>query len=101
MSDNIELVIKISKETCNDIKDGFYNENLRAMAIAIGDGTPLPEGHGKLFDYYDAVELINNKADEENCNFSINDVEKFGALLREVNPIIEADKESEDKEYET
>ena len=47
---DIELVIKIDEQTYNEIKDGFYDNNVRTMAIAIGNGTPLPKGHGELVD---------------------------------------------------
>ena len=47
---DIELVIKISQEAYDDIKEGYYDKNLRKMAIAIGNGTPLPKGHGRLID---------------------------------------------------
>lgn len=46
----IELAIKIPKEVYYAIKDGWYDENLRKMAIAIGNGIQLPEGHGDLID---------------------------------------------------
>ena len=95
---DVKLVIKMPEEVYKSITNGKnYISYQEYVEGAIKNGTPLPEGHGDLIDYYDAVELINNKADEENSNFTINDIEKFGALLREVNPIIEADKaESEE-----
>ena len=95
---DIELVISIPKNyDLSKIQNGSIASKI--ILNAVKNGIQLPKGHGNLIDYYDAVELINNKADEENNNFTINDIEKFGALLREVNPIIEADNiESEDKE---
>ena len=47
---DIELVIKIPEEVYNDIKEGYYDKNLRKMAIAIGNGTLLPKGHEKIID---------------------------------------------------
>lgn len=94
-----EIVIKIPEETYRDvIKNGFiYDEDGEVISHAIINGTLIPK-YGILIDYYDAVELINNKADEDNSNFTIGDIEKFSALLREVNPIIEADKENNDED---
>ena len=37
----MELAIKIDEEIYKDIKDGFYHDNARKMAIAIGNGKPL------------------------------------------------------------
>ena len=92
----MQIVIDIPEELYNNILKGCGIYPYGLVYEAMRNGTPLPKGHGDLIDYYDAVELINNKADEENSNFTLNDIEKFGALLREVNPIIEADKESEE-----
>jgi hypothetical protein len=91
----MQIVIDIPYGHYLSIKDGYLKDCIKATTEAIMNGTILPKEHGNLIDYYDAVELINNKADEENSNFTINDIEKFGALLREVNPIIEAYKEQE------
>ncbi len=92
----MQLVINISedsyKATCNGC---MLPPDVKNVIKAIKDGTPLPKGHGNLIDYYDAVELINNKVDEVNSSFTIGDIEKFGALLREVNPIIKADGSAE------
>lgn len=39
----MKLIIDIPDEVYDDISEGYYNENLRKMAIAIGNGTPLPK----------------------------------------------------------
>lgn len=49
---------------------------------AVINGTPLPKGHGRLFDERDIV----------NGNYEV-----IGNRIYELEPIIEADKESEDK----
>ena len=39
----MKLIIDIPEEVYDDIREGYYNENLRKMAIAIGNGIPLKE----------------------------------------------------------
>lgn len=39
----MQIVIDIPEELYNDIKEGFYDENCRKMAIAIANGTSLPK----------------------------------------------------------
>lgn len=46
----MQIVIDIPEETYKEIKEGFYDKNTRKMAIAIGNGIPLPKGHGRLID---------------------------------------------------
>lgn len=46
----MQIVIEIDDEVYKEIKEGLYDKNVRKMAIAIGNGTPLPKGHGKLKD---------------------------------------------------
>ena len=45
----MQIVIDIPEEVYNDIKDGYYTDNMRKMGIAIGNGTVL-EPHGRLID---------------------------------------------------
>ena len=52
---DIELVIKIPEETYKGIMLGKWDEN--GLAYYVKDGTPLPKGHGRLFD---ADEIDNN-----------------------------------------
>ena len=82
---DIELVIKIPE----GLKKDFELEQWTALSCmemkdALMNGTPLPEGHGRLFDEKDIV----------NGNYEI-----IGNKIYELEPIIEADKaESEDEE---
>lgn len=88
---DIELVIKIDEEVYDGIKEGYYNENLRTMAIAIGNGTPLPKGHGDLVD-------ISPYKGKVICSHLYSGVKKL-IEVDSIDTIIEADKaESEDKE---
>lgn len=94
---DIELVIKISEKTLKDIKmlsDYGYNSLFNGLVEAISNGTPLPKGHGDLIyrddllvDSYCIVDLSGNEV-------NIVDV----MTVKMADAIIEADKESEDKE---
>lgn len=72
-----------------DIPEKLYNrmktyQGLDDTYVAVKHGTPLPKGHGRLFDERDIV----------NGNYEI-----IGNKIYEVEPIIEADKAgSEGKE---
>ena len=62
MSD-IELVIKIPKKlACEGFERPFTEEEKNILIKAIGNGTPLPEGHGRLIDanYLKDVILLHN-----------------------------------------
>ena len=48
----MKLIIDISEDVYNDIKDGFYGDNQRRMAIAIGNGTPLDDIKAEIQDIY-------------------------------------------------
>lgn len=84
---NIELVIRIPEETYNDIQSRDWKNGKLIFSEewkAIHNGTPLPKGHGRLFDERDIV----------NGNYEI-----IGNRIYELEPIIEADKpKSEVKE---
>ena len=75
---DIELVIKIPEDDYKEVKEDTYSgtpfENRVFSTIA--NGTPLPKGHGRLFDERDIV----------NGNYEI-----IGNKIYELEPIIEAD----------
>lgn len=83
---DIELVIKISEEEYINIKNainslienGVERASMSKVCLAILDGTPVPKGHGRLFDERDIV----------NGNYEV-----IGNRIYELEPIIEADKE--------
>ena len=77
---DIGLVIKMSEDTYKDIiKNGFiYDEDNEVVTHAIKNGTPLPKGHGRLFDERDIV----------SSNYEV-----IGNRIYELEPIIDADKE--------
>lgn len=45
----MQVVIEVTTELYDEIKNGIYDDNTRKMAIAIGNGIILPE-HGDLID---------------------------------------------------
>jgi len=61
---DIELVIKIPEKTVNEIKDnamfsGSISSDIRwDVTSAIANGTPLPEGYGRLIDADEVVKEI-------------------------------------------
>ena len=98
---DIALVIKISEETYNDIQSRDWKNGELVFSEewkAIHNGIPLPKGHGRLIDADEIIEQVNNMADELDNDYTIADIEKVGTLLESISAIIEADKESEDKE---
>ena len=76
----MRLVIDISENIYNliakgeDNRDFVYKSDLMRTIL---EGTPLPKGHGRLFDERDIV----------NGNYEI-----IGNRIYELEPIIEADK---------
>lgn len=91
----MQIVIDVpEKLTCEGFERPFTEEEKNILIKAIGNGTPLPKGHGRLID-----------ADELKKTIQENDVLNmtgFNVRLCDINStptIIEADKaESEDKE---
>lgn len=86
--ETFEVVIKLPKQDFNcifDFYNGFKPDETSVLSIAmhsIANGTVLPKGHGRLFDERDIV----------NGNYEV-----IGNRIYELEPIIEADTESEDK----
>lgn len=90
MSD-IELVIKISEKTYNDIQshdwkngDRWYSEEWKA----IHNGIPLPKGHGRILDEKDILDTEHN----DGGWYDLVDMPEY---IAGVKPIIEADKGEE------
>ena len=76
------------------LEEGYYNENLRKMAIAIGNGIPLPKGHGRLID---ADKLCQTPIDSTDLPYGksvmVYDVDE----IADAPTIVDADKENEDE----
>jgi len=75
----MQIVINISEELYGMILN-FPNFISAIATQAVRDGIPLPKGHGRLFDERDIV----------NGNYEI-----IGNKIYELEPLIEADNESE------
>ena len=97
----MKIVIDIPDDIYNEIKEGLYDKNLRKMAIAIGNGTPLPKGHGRLGDI-DALE--KNLTNGINAGLLIEGYEDYGHInnmddcvecVKSADTIVEADNEVE------
>ena len=90
---DIELVIKISEETYNDIQSRDWKNGALIFSKewkAIHNGTPLPKGHGDLKDMDDIYEALEGW--NEDTGWIVD------AIDCQAPTIIEADKtESEDK----
>ena len=95
---DIELVIKISKDTYRNIKNGFYDENARKMAIAIGNGVILPKGHGRLID---ADELKKEYPHDTCWDYPVNTNSYVVRSIDDSSTIIEADKSEGKLEQES
>lgn len=95
-----QIVIDIDDEVYKEIKEGLYDKNVRKMAIAIGNGTPLPKGHGNLKDvdsiFNEGFPMANiNAGCEENIKkypLWRTDITGFQSILKNAPTIIEADK---------
>lgn len=91
---DIELVIKIPKETVNAIKDNVMftaipSEILWDVTSAIVNGTPLPKGHGRILDEKDILDTKNN----DGCLYDLYDMPDY---IAGVKAIIKADTEGEE-----
>lgn len=86
---DIEVVIKIPEEDYNFVKKQVTDGITNPLKIRIANGTPLPKGHGKLFD--------ENKLKKElvRCECSGIMYDTLDHTLSYMKPIIEADKESD------
>jgi hypothetical protein len=91
----MQIVIDISEEEYNRIKENdceLYNGRFFKM---IRNGIPLPKGHGKLFDVNDLLDRIGLEDNESNRDENVGEIvtlEDFDYIPT----IIPADTESEE-----
>ena len=87
----MQLIVEISEDTFFDLKK---KQNRTEVDNAVLNGTPLPKGHGRLIDADDirVIEL------EDSLHFMQYKKGDETDVYIDAPTIIEADKESEDKE---
>ena len=93
----MQIVIDIPKDVKNRLAFGVtYENDIRLLCEAIGNGTPIQKGHGDLIDKKEACALIaegkNGKAyfGTTNKDWEVID------FLKTIPIIIEADTESDE-----
>lgn len=92
----MQIVIDISEEMYEELKYLNVHGFTTAVEEAVANGTPLPKGHGKLFDVNDILDKIGLEDNENNREENVGEIitlEDFDYIPT----IIEADTESEDK----
>jgi hypothetical protein len=94
---NIELVIKIPERAYNLLKtSGVDWLGAEHILNAVANGTPLPEGHGRLIDA-DEIIYLTNEIEAEDREEELYHL-FLKTVLADAPTIIEADKtESENK----
>ena len=93
----MQIVIDISEEMYEELKYLNVHGFTTAVEEAVANGTPLPKGHGKLFDVNDILDRIgleDNDANREENVGEIITLEDFDYIPT----IIPADTESEGEE---
>lgn len=94
----MQIVIDIPKEKYDMVRNETYCGIYDAVIYkAIKNGTPLPKGHGKLFDVNDILDRIGLEDNESNREENVGEIitlEDFDYIPT----IIPADTESEVEE---
>ena len=96
---DIELVIKIPEEIYKVYKGRppmLGDAGMDMIAQSIANGTPLPKGHGRLIDADELYDDFIDGTEGYDCQ-TWNRIE-IGDIIEDTPTIIEADKESENKE---
>ena len=99
----MEIVINIDEDLYTYMQSRYKYQNkgdeglstAEEAGIAIKNGTPLPKGHGKLFDVNDLLDRIGLEDNESNREENVGEIitlEDFDYIPT----IIPADTESED-----
>lgn len=89
----MKLIIDINKEDYEYIREnkGMHYTMTTGICEAIFEGTPLPKGHGNLYDERD-LKKIGNVYFREVITKDSNLEFHFSELIIKATPIIEADK---------
>jgi hypothetical protein len=91
----MQIVIDISEEMYEELKYLDVHVFTTAVEKAVANGTPLPKGHGKLFDVNDLLDRIGLEDNESNREENVGEIvtlEDFDYIPT----IIPADTESEE-----
>lgn len=78
----MELVIDIPENLYKAAINGLNAEEIWELRVAIKNGTPLPEGHGRLVDMSEVIIKLMQFYDGN---------KSIGQCLDEVHTVIEAD----------
>ena len=88
----IELVIKIPKKlACEGFERPFTEEEKNILIKAIGNGTPLPKGHGRMVDYGYVVDAIDDWVNAEEYRYT-NATDYLRNRIKNVPTFIKADR---------
>ena len=93
----MQIVIDISEEMYEQLKYLNVHGFTTAVEEAVANGTPLPKGHGKLFDVNDILDRIGLEDNDDNREENVGEIvtlEDFDYIPT----IIPADTESEGEE---
>ena len=101
----MKIVIDIPEEIASWINEyslfikGFNGEKMDIIIDAITNGTPLPEGHGRLIDADEAIKTLKSLGDRDyrRKKGTIQEAEKMLSFDEYTPTIIEADKEAADE----
>jgi len=98
----MEIVIKIPEELYKQItvEKLYFLEDGENLCTAVENGTPLSKGHGNLIDENELLEITKSYKSElgrlKVDPFVKSGIETVERFIKEMPPIIEADKESEE-----
>lgn len=92
----MQIVIDIPNSTFTDLKK---KRNRTEVDVAVLNGTPLPKGHGRLIDENEVLKMTKSYKSElgrlKADPFVKSGIEQVENFIRDLSPIIDADKESE------
>lgn len=89
----MKIVIDMSEEKYEWIKKNNPNADPNSIVGAVANGTPLPKGHGRLFDEKEAMGLIAEGKNGKAYFGTVNKDWEVIDFLKTIPPIIEADKD--------
>ena len=70
----MQIVIDISEEMYEQLKYLNVHGFTTAVEEAVANGTPLPKGHGKLFDVNDILDRIGLEDNDDNREENVGEI---------------------------